>query len=210
MKVKILEALKTKYSNLGLDDKAFDGVADFALTTVTEESQIQTFVDNAGSMLKSFQSFADRRVTKFEQENSDLKKKLEEKKEPTTTPPADMPEWAKAMQESMKAMVDSQARKEQESSLAIKKASIRQGMIAKGVDEKLCDKLIPTLPITIDSNIDDVVAAGVASFNEFKSAFGGEAGKPTVPNGNSEDENKSFFERKKAESETLKQLNNDA
>ena len=38
MKTKILNALRTEYANLGLGDKAFDGVASFLEKTITEEA----------------------------------------------------------------------------------------------------------------------------------------------------------------------------
>ena len=66
MKTKILAALKTKYSNLGLSDKAFDGVAALLVKTVTKEEEIDAAV--AGSevevLLKSIQSSVDAERTK--------------------------------------------------------------------------------------------------------------------------------------------------
>lgn len=74
MKTKILAALKTKYSNLGLGDKAFDGVAALLVKTVTKEEDIETAV--AGSevevLLKSIQSSVDAERTKAAQAAKDL------------------------------------------------------------------------------------------------------------------------------------------
>ena len=53
----IKEALSNKYKNLGFDDKAFEGVADFAQTYIKEEADLATFVNGAELMLKGFQSF---------------------------------------------------------------------------------------------------------------------------------------------------------
>lgn len=69
MKEKITSALKTKYSNLGFGDKAFDGVADYLSKTVTEETQIETAIGGVESLLKAFQSDTDRVRT----ENATLK-----------------------------------------------------------------------------------------------------------------------------------------
>lgn len=44
MKEKILAVLKTKYSNLGFDARALDGVAASLVESVTDESQIETAV----------------------------------------------------------------------------------------------------------------------------------------------------------------------
>lgn len=74
MKTKILAALKTKYSNLGLSDKAFDGVAALLVKTVTKDEEIDTAV--AGSevevLLKSIQSSVDAERTKAAQAAKDL------------------------------------------------------------------------------------------------------------------------------------------
>ena len=74
MKAKLLAALKTKYSNLGLSDKAFDGVAALLVKTVTKEEEIETAV--AGSeveaLLKSIQSSVDTERTKATKAIKDL------------------------------------------------------------------------------------------------------------------------------------------
>lgn len=74
MKTRILAALKTKYSNLGLSDKAFDGVAALLVKTVTKDEEIETAV--AGSevevLLKSIQSSVDAERTKAAQAAKDL------------------------------------------------------------------------------------------------------------------------------------------
>lgn len=71
MKNKIVESLKSKYGSLGFDAKAFDGVATFLENNITEEGQIDTFVEQAKTMLEAFNSEADRR-------SSATNKKLEE------------------------------------------------------------------------------------------------------------------------------------
>lgn len=74
MKEKIISLLKTKYSNLGFGDKAFDGVADYLSKTVSEESQIETAIDGVEPLLKAFQSDID----KVRTEKSALRTQLEE------------------------------------------------------------------------------------------------------------------------------------
>lgn len=61
MKTKILNALKTEYANLGLGDKAFDGVASFLETTITDESKISEEIkkDLVKNLLKSIQGESD-------------------------------------------------------------------------------------------------------------------------------------------------------
>lgn len=85
MEERIKEALKQMYKHLGLSDEAFDGVAAFGKTIVTDEQGIDAFVKGAEPMLKSIQSSADKMRT----ENSALKKQIEElksKQEPAKQP----------------------------------------------------------------------------------------------------------------------------
>lgn len=80
MKVKIFEALKTKYANLGFSKEVFEGVATQLSTFITEEDKIATAVEGAESMLKSFQSFADSRVNSFKTESDKYKTEAEQLK----------------------------------------------------------------------------------------------------------------------------------
>lgn len=87
MKQKILDALKTRYSNLGLGDKALDGVASFLEKTVTDEASIDTVVagDNVSAMLKAMQSSFD----SLRGRNTELQRQLDElgrKPNPQTSP----------------------------------------------------------------------------------------------------------------------------
>lgn len=107
MKTKILQALKTKYSNLGFGDKAFDGVADHLSKTITEETQIDTAVAEVENLLKAFQGDTD----KVRGEKANLQKQLDELKAkheggnptPTQDPKKkddeEVPAWAKAILE---------------------------------------------------------------------------------------------------------------
>lgn len=74
MKTKILAELKTKYANLGLSDKAFDGVAALLVKTVTKEEEIAGAVAGAEveTLLKSIQSSIDAERTKATQAAKDL------------------------------------------------------------------------------------------------------------------------------------------
>lgn len=65
MKEKILAVLKTKYSNLGFDAKALDGVAASLAESVTDESQIETAVRGVEPILKVFQADFDRKRTEY-------------------------------------------------------------------------------------------------------------------------------------------------
>ena len=79
MKTKILQQLKQRYSNLGVSDKAFDGVAEFLSKTITEEERIAESVAGAESFLKAYQSDVDKERTSA----SALRKELEALKKET-------------------------------------------------------------------------------------------------------------------------------
>nr|DAT23055.1 MAG TPA: hypothetical protein [Caudoviricetes sp.] len=83
MKTKILQALKQRYSNLGVGEKAFDGVADLLSKTITEEGKIEEGVGYAEAFLKAYQSDLD----KERGSASQLRKELEELKKPKKEEP---------------------------------------------------------------------------------------------------------------------------
>lgn len=85
MKTKILQQLKQRYSNLGVSDRAFDGVADFLSKTITEEERIAESVAGAESFLKAYQSDVDKERTSA----SALRKELEALKKETQPKPTD-------------------------------------------------------------------------------------------------------------------------
>lgn len=74
MKEKILAALKTRYSNLGLSDKAFDGVATLLEKTVTKEEEIDGGISDSSveTLLKTIQSSVDTERTKATKALKDL------------------------------------------------------------------------------------------------------------------------------------------
>lgn len=83
MKQKIKEALQQEYKNLGLDETTFDGVASSVETIITDDAQIATFVKGAESMLKRYQSVADKDRTiaaNYKKQVEDLEAKLKEQK----------------------------------------------------------------------------------------------------------------------------------
>lgn len=109
MKEKILAQLKIKFPNLGFTDKAFEGVAAYLATTVTEEANIETALSaGVDALLKAFQGDADSRV------NSAIEKTKKEltppgpgddkdKKEPIT-PPANETPSEKLLRETLEQM----------------------------------------------------------------------------------------------------------
>ena len=113
MKEKILQALKTKYPNFGLSDKAFDGVAENLSQTVKEEANIETAVAGVEWMLKTMQAESDRErgaKAQLEKQLEELKKKpTKEDETKDTTQEEEVPAWAKAILEENKAFKETLA-----------------------------------------------------------------------------------------------------
>lgn len=136
MRKKILEGLKTKYSNLGFGDKAYDGVADYLEKTITDEEQIDNAISGVEGLLKTFQGETDRERTK----RSELEKKLQEleagkpKEKEEEEKKEKEPEWAKTLREQFEKMSAKEAERE-------KKAQILKIAKTKGIPEDLLDLL---------------------------------------------------------------------
>lgn len=98
MKEKILASLKTKYKNLGVSDKALEGIAAMLAVTTTDEANIETATDGVKDLLTSIQSDADKRVT-----DAVAKIKPPKAPEPPKTPADEPPKtdetpaWAKSL-----------------------------------------------------------------------------------------------------------------
>lgn len=141
MKEKILNALKTKYANLGLGDKAFDGVASFLEKTITKEEEIEGVItrEDTATLLKSIQGETDSLRTKHAQAVKDFEdyKKLH----PDTKPDKDKdkdkddpnePEWAKKLREQNEAILAAQAKREKDEKDATTLASVKSALEKAG------------------------------------------------------------------------------
>lgn len=160
MKKQILEALKNKYKNLGLGEKAFEGVADFLSTSITEESQIETAIAGVEGLLKAFQADAD----KLRTEKSAAEKKLAElvakatgnEPTPEIDPKSnddDTPAWAKSLIESNKTLSDKLAALEGE-----KVTSTRKGQLTKLIEKLPAELQKPYNRMAIDKLTDEEFA----------------------------------------------------
>ncbi|WP_288897139.1 spindle pole body component Spc42p [uncultured Capnocytophaga sp.] len=131
---KLLQALKTKYAHLGLDEAILKAIATRLANAVKEESEIENAVKGVEEEVKLLQSVADKgrtSLTKAEEARKKLEKELEEERAksnpkpqnpptPSTEPkPDEMPEWAKSLVEAVKKQNETiaafQAEKQQES-----------------------------------------------------------------------------------------------
>jgi len=138
MKEKILSALKTKYSNLGFGDKAFDGVAEFLSKTITKEEDVETGIAGVEMLLKAFQGDIDKVRTELStktKELEDLKKKSPEPPKPEPPKPtADEPDWFKAWKEEQTKKLEA-LEKENQVFKAEKAKETRAAQIAAKVKE---------------------------------------------------------------------------
>nr|DAR32343.1 MAG TPA: hypothetical protein [Caudoviricetes sp.] len=113
---KILQALKTKYAHLGLEENILKAIATRLVNAVKEESEIENAVKGVEDEVKLLQSVADKgrtSLTKAEEARKKLEKELEEARAksnpnpqnpptPSTDPkPDEMPEWAKRLEEAV-------------------------------------------------------------------------------------------------------------
>lgn len=135
MKDKIFNALKQKYSHLGLGDETLQSVAEsLANTGLVTEENLDTVVAGQESMLKGYQSTFDRMRT----ENANYKKEIETLKgkggDPNKTEPNndnEEPGWFKAYlkrQEEKEAAAKAEADK-------VKAAADRKDLILKKAKE---------------------------------------------------------------------------
>lgn len=155
MKLKILSALKNKYSHLGLSREALDGVASVLEKTIKSEDEIETAVSGVEGLLKVFQSEADKERTIYntlKAEKEEIEKKL---KEATPTPPKEDPKPFDA--EAFKAEILEAMRMERESAAQNEqKAAQRKAEItAKAKEYGIPEKLIGSLAIADDANIEE-------------------------------------------------------
>ncbi len=137
MKIKILQALKTRYANLGFGDKAFDGVADYLSKTVTKEEDIETATAGVELLLKAFQGDIDKVRTELSsktKELEDLKKKPESHKtDPPKTDPEE-PAWFKTFKEEQAKKLEA-LEKENQTFKAEKAKETRATTVASKVKE---------------------------------------------------------------------------
>lgn len=135
MKEKLFNALKQKYSHLGLGDETLQSVADsLANTGLVTEENLDTVVAGQESMLKGYQSTFDRMRT----ENANYKKEIETLKgkggDPDKTEPNndnEEPGWFKAY---LKRQEEKEAAAKEEAD-KVKAAADRKDLILKKAKE---------------------------------------------------------------------------
>lgn len=188
MKTKILQQLKQRYSNLGVSEKAFDGVADFLSKTITEEERIAESVAGAESFLKAYQSDVDKERTSA----SALRKELEALKKETQPKPTDPKpndnqgneptEREKALLERMDALQTQMGQLLGQRSHEGKLAQITALLGEKNIPESFYTMALSGRTFGEDTNVSELVADIEQGYTKFQdesanNRFGG-AGKP--------------------------------
>lgn len=194
MKTKILQQLKQRYSNLGVSEKAFDGVADFLSKTITEEERIAESVAGAEAFLKAYQSDVDKERTSA----STLRKELEALKKETQPKPTDPKpndnqgneptEREKALLERMDALQSQLGQLVGQRSHEGKLAQITALLGEKNIPESFYTMALSGRTFGEDTNVGELVAnieQGYTKFQDesandrFRGAGKPEAGEPS-------------------------------
>lgn len=179
MKTKIANALKTKYANLGLGEKAFNGVATYLEKTVTNEADIESAIadDSVKFLLQSIQGETDTiRTAKagIEKQLDELKKKYETKpveKNGEESETAKMLKELLAKQEAMEAKIAAEAKKAHDSEIISKVHEIMKG---KGATNDFVRKItLQGIEIAEGDTAESLAEKYQTAYDtNFKEAFG--------------------------------------
>ena len=185
MKQKIIAALKTRYKNIGLGEKAFDGVAAFLEKTVTKEEDIEATVagDDVAALVRAIQGDQD----SLRARNTELQRSLDELKaagsgntdlnpgKGSATDDAAL----KELKERFDKLEDNYSRamaRERNSGIA---AELRRKLKDRGSDcEPVLDLILKDLQIAETDTADTLVDRCVASYDETYKRFYGDGPAP--------------------------------
>lgn len=170
MKVKISEALKKEYKNLGLSASVFDGVAEFLTQTITEESAIDEGVKNQHvvSLLKAMQGDGD----KLRQELSKTKKELEglkvdkQGKEDPTQPTQVDGALGKVL-EALNSIGDRLGKLEQEKTHNSLEEALRSALKGKNVPDEIASVFLVGRTLKGDENIEELAEMLTKQYQEM-------------------------------------------
>lgn len=188
MKRKIIDVLKTRYRNLGLGDKAFDGVAAFIEKTVTKEEDIDAAVagDDVSALLRAIQGETDT----LRGSNAELQRSLDELRGGGNASAAQRPGEGESGQSetlaALNALGERFARLEEEYGKARARernsgiaAEIRRRLEARGSDRApVLDLVLKDLAIGESDTADTLMDRCAASYDETYRRFYGDGPVP--------------------------------
>lgn len=181
MKIKIIDALKTKYKTLGFSDKAFDGVADYLSHHITKEEDLETGIAGVENLLKSFQSDIDRRVTeainttkaaeKAAAEKAEADRKAAEAAKGGNEMPKDVPEWLKPILETNKLMKEKLEGIESKTTQQELANKLKTKLTEAKVPEKFSKPLLSGRSFKDDAEVETLANEVVTSWKEVEQDF---------------------------------------
>ena len=211
MKKKILEALKNKYKNLGLGEKAIEGAAAFLEPSIKEESDIETAIAGVEPLLKAFQSdtdgirtaktVAEKRLAELEAQVKALGGAPETKEdEPETDDDKSTPAWAKALIDSNKKLTErlnsiegekiSSTRKQKLDAIIGKLPETLRKSYARTPVKDLSEEDFETLTTEISAEVEELVKDNTAKGAVFgRPVGGGQQSKATAKEATDEEAN---------------------
>ncbi len=198
MKEKILQALKSVHT--GFAQSTYDGVATYLSKSVTEESAIDDAVKDVIPLLKSFQAETDRLNFSLKKENEALKAKYEQKKDDEAkgsedekkdkpAPDKDMPEWAKALAESINKISEKQTQFEAEKQSQTLTQSLTAKLKGKEVPESFYKTVIAGRTFKDEAEVDAFVETVSTGYTEHLTELQKQNpgfGRPQKPTGPSD------------------------
>lgn len=184
MKQKIIAALKTRYKNIGLGEKAFDGVAAFLEKTVTKEEDIEAAVagDDVAALVRAIQGDQD----SLRARNTELQRSLDElrvagsgKTDPKPGEGSKDSDTLGKLLKRIEQLEENDAKalaRERNSGIA---AELRRKLKDRGSDcEPVLDLILKDLQIAETDTADTLVDRCVASYDETYKRFYGDGPAP--------------------------------
>lgn len=159
---KILTELKTKYKNYGLSETILKAKAKQLAKAVEKEEEIEAAVAGVEDDLAIFQSFADqnrtlaKKLEELEKGKADQKPAEPEVPKPTDTPTGDVPEWAKAIIESNKALTENLTKLQQKEAAQTNAQKLQAKLDEMKVSKSYLD-LLPQSPTEMSFQNDDEI-----------------------------------------------------
>lgn len=185
MKEKILPILKSAVKNSTFSERTFSEVAESiskaATTAGITDEKLETFVKDMLPVFTTFQGDANSQIAEA------VKKEKAAKSEPVEPQPQKDPQPAKVedgkqltaadiaaiVAEANKPLLDKINLLETGSQRSALIQSAKKQMVEQyNIDEKLCDKVINRIDITLETTAEDLAKNAIQEYNELASSFG--------------------------------------
>lgn len=203
MKTKISNALKTAYANMGLSEKAFDGVASFLEKTVTKEEEIDDVIkkEDVKNLLKAFQGESDalrNRAAQLQKDFDAYKVSHPEKPKDKPDDSDDEPAYVKALREQNAAIIARLDKSEKEAKAKGLLAEIISESRKKLTHEKAFKLTEREFSMKDDETKEAAIARFEEAYNANKKEFFSDGVIPPFGTGNHSNGEEAFKDRLKA------------